>query len=313
MTIADEARKEPGTRGVCGSRLGEKERRRVAAFGGGAGGAFSRRGARGGGGGGARRARDGRRYGQTGNTATAAEGEGSAPSLSKKEKEKLKKRRAKSREQNAARREAPPASEPAPVRVRRQLAVGETQPPIAPGREPKGGKPPRCSPRRDRTRPPSATKRCVVDAAARACFFFFFFLDSSPPAAARRDRRLDDSTTDHRPCTQDRRSPQRDGRRALTQRRGAPPRSWHRLTPGRSEPAGVPSRGGRLDRLVAFLKRPREVLDFAGRRLRPPRRRGGWPPTREPVEGEPREEEEQEADAFRYESGVGCMERNTNA
>ena len=67
----------------------------------------------------------------TGNTATAAEGSGSAPSLSKKEKEKLKKRRAKERaKQNAAEapREAPPASGSAP------------QPPIAPGREPKGGK-----------------------------------------------------------------------------------------------------------------------------------------------------------------------------
>ena len=206
---------------------------------------------------------------QTGNTATAAEGEGSAPSLSKKEKEKLKKRRAKERaKQNAAEapREAPPASGSAPSASDGNSRSGETQPPIAPGREPKGGKAAAllAKARQNQTAKRDEAVRGRLSRRARV-LFFFFFLDYSPPAAARRDRRLDDSTTDHRPCTQDRRSPQRDGRRALTQRRGAPPRSWHRLTPGRSEPAGVPSRGGRLDRLVAFLKRPREVLDFAGR------------------------------------------------
>lgn len=204
----------------------------------------------------------------TGNTATegSAEGEGSAPSLSKKEKEKLKKRRAKERaKQNAESsppREAPPASGSAP------------QPPIAPGREPKGGKAAAllAKARQNQTAKRDEAVRGRPSRRARACFFFFFFLRSwfsdrrRPPRRA--TRRLDDSTTDHRPCTQDRRSPQRDGRRALTQRRGAPPRSWHRLTPGRSEPAVGPSRGGRLDRfdrLVAFLKRPREVLDVAGR------------------------------------------------
>ena len=208
---------------------------------------------------------------QTANTATAAEGEGSAPSLSKKEKEKLKKRRAKERaKQNAAEapREAPPASGSAPSASDGNSRSGETQPLIAPGRESKGGKAAAllAKARQNQTAKRDEAVRGRPSRSARACFFFFlrsWFSDRRrPPRWA--TRRLD-STTDHRPCTQDRRSPQRDGRRALTQRRGAPPRSWHRLTPGRSEPAGVPSRGGRLDRLVAFLKRPREVLDFAGR------------------------------------------------
>ena len=193
----------------------------------------------------------------TGNTVSSTEG--SAPSLSKKEKEKLKKRRAKERaKQNAESsppREAPPASGSAP------------QPPIAPGREPKGGKAAAllAKARQNQTAKRDEAVRGRPSRRARACALFFFF---SKELVLRATRRLDDSTTDRRPCTQDRRSPQRDGRRALTQRRGAPPRSWHRLTPGRSEPAVGPSRGGRLDRfdrLVAFLKRPREVLDVAGR------------------------------------------------
>ena len=121
----------------------------------------------------------------TGNTATAAEGSGSAPSLSKKEKEKLKKRRAKERaKQNAAEapREAPPASGSAP------------QPPIAPGREPKGGKAAAllAKARQNQTAKRDEAVRGRPSRSARACFFFFskeLVLRPPPPAA------MGDSTT----------------------------------------------------------------------------------------------------------------------
>ena len=120
----------------------------------------------------------------TGNTATAAEGsEGSAPSLSKKEKEKLKKRRAKERaKQNAESsppREAPPASGSAP------------QPPIAPGREPKGGKAAAllAKARQNQTAKRDEAVRGRPSRRARACALFFFFLRSWF------SERLDDSTT----------------------------------------------------------------------------------------------------------------------
>jgi hypothetical protein len=117
----------------------------------------------------------------TGNTATegSAEGSGSAPSLSKKEKEKLKKRRAKERaKQNAAEapREAPPASGSAP------------QPPIAPGREPKGGKAAAllAKARQNQTAKRDEAVRGRPSRSARACFFFFskeLVLRPPPPAA----------------------------------------------------------------------------------------------------------------------------------
>ena len=206
---------------------------------------------------------------QTGNTATAAEGKGPRLLFQEgkgKAQEAPRQRARETKRRRSAARGAARVGKRA-VRVRRQLAVRGDAAAHRPGARTEGRESRRVA-RQGATEPDRQARRSgawsTLTTRARA-FFFFFFLDYSPPAAARRDRRLDDSTTDHRPCTQDRRSPQRDGRRALTQRRGAPPRSWHRLTPGRSEPAGVPSRGGRLDRLVAFLKRPREVLDFAGR------------------------------------------------
>ena len=108
----------------------------------------------------------------TGNTATegSAEGEGFAPSLSKKEKEKLKKRRAKERaKQNAESsppREAPPASGSAP------------QPPIAPGREPKGGKAAAllAKARQNQTAKRDEAVRGRPSRRARACARVFFFL-----------------------------------------------------------------------------------------------------------------------------------------
>jgi hypothetical protein len=106
----------------------------------------------------------------TGNTATEGSAEGSAPSLSKKEKEKLKKRRAKERakqKQNAAEapREAPPASGSAP------------QPPIAPGREPKGGKAAAllAKARQNQTAKRDEAVRGRPSRSARARVLFFFF------------------------------------------------------------------------------------------------------------------------------------------
>ena len=128
----------------------------------------------------------------TENTATegSAEGSGSAPSLSKKEKEKLKKRRAKERaKQNAAEapREAPPASGSAP------------QPPIAPGREPKGGKAAAllAKARQNQTAKRDEAVRGRPSRSARARVLFFFSKElvlRPPPPAATGDSttRLDD-------------------------------------------------------------------------------------------------------------------------
>ena len=118
---------------------------------------------------------------QTGNTATSAEGEGSAPSLSKKEKEKLKKRRAKER----ARNKTPPK------RRARRRPRREARPSASDGNSRSGdaaahrpgarteGRESRRVARQGATEPDRQARRSgawsTLTTRARVLFFFFFF------------------------------------------------------------------------------------------------------------------------------------------
>ena len=201
------------------------------------------------------------------------------PALSKKEKEKLKKKRAKERAREKAAEENANAAKTEETETTTTVTSPSPEPQPKQAFSSGGGKGGKAAALLAKARQNQTAKRdeAVRDGPSPVFFFhrFFgvgsarlFFFPSrgdSRPRFRSRSRPL----TDLRPCPWDRRSPQRDARRALTQRRGAPPRSWHRLTPGRSDRTEGPSRGDRRDgwlkKGIAFLKNPRAVFDVAGR------------------------------------------------